>query len=99
MEVSGGDDYIISIWDLSSGNLKNKLQGHTDVVSSLVLLGNGNLASASWDKTVKIWSMKDGSLIQTLAHHDDIIPTLILLDSGYLASGGIDAKINLWDCN
>jgi len=38
------------------------LGGHKEAVSGLAWLGEGDLASASWDHTIKIWDMEMGGL-------------------------------------
>ena len=74
---SGGYDETVKIWDLSTGNCTGTLRGHTEWVSSLVLLRPeetsqfSRLASASWDNTLRIWRMdpeelEGGTLIRTL---------------------------------
>ena len=45
-------------------------------VTSLAILQNGNLASASWDKSIKIWNTTSFMLISTLTGHTDGVRTL-----------------------
>jgi WD40 repeat protein len=47
------------------------LRGHSDFVLCLVLLHDGNLASASWDGTVKIWNL---SVILNYPNSSVLIP-------------------------
>ena len=44
----------IKIWDIEQGVCIKILLGHADVVFSVILLNDGNLASASADSTIKI---------------------------------------------
>jgi ankyrin repeat protein len=43
------------VWDTASGECLRVLEGHTRTVKSVCVLGDGRLASASWDFTIRIW--------------------------------------------
>lgn len=75
------------------------LTGHTEPVSCLAVLANGNLASGSYDQTIKIWNATDYSLIRTLTGHSDIVRSLALLRNGNLASCSSDNTIKIWNTN
>ena len=51
--ASGSRDNLIKIWDIPNAKLKATLLGHKKEVSALIYLENGNLVSASDDKTGK----------------------------------------------
>jgi WD40 repeat protein len=55
------------------------LTGHTNIVYTLAILSNGNLASGSADSTVKIWNPSTGSLVYTLTGHTNAVWTLATL--------------------
>jgi phospholipase A-2-activating protein len=48
-------DNCIKIADIN-GEVKLTLTGHSGFIWSMIVLPNGDLASASGDKTIKIWS-------------------------------------------
>ncbi|KAH7114517.1 WD40-repeat-containing domain protein, partial [Dactylonectria estremocensis] len=55
------------IWDGSSGACLQTLEGHDDLVTSVVFSADGQrLASSSHDKTIKIWDGSSGACLQTL---------------------------------
>lgn len=54
--ISCSRDNKIKITDLN-GNVKATLTGCTGMVSSLTLLHDDELASASYDDTIHIWSI------------------------------------------
>jgi hypothetical protein len=57
--VSGSDDKAIEVWNLSTGNLLQTLEAHTDQVRSVAISPDGQtLVSGSKDKTIKIWEKK-----------------------------------------
>lgn len=56
---SGGDDDDIYIFEVSSGNIIDRLQEHMGDVMTLAVSPDGQyLASGSRDRTIKIWSIK-----------------------------------------
>ena len=58
MLLTGDDQSAIRQWRIEDDNLiliSKKENAHDDVITSLVNLGNGHIASGSWDKTIKIW--------------------------------------------
>lgn len=55
----------IRVWDVATGNLLGVLSGHTERVVALEFLADGDLVSASWDKTARIWDL--GALDEPVA--------------------------------
>ena len=54
--VSGSFDNTIKIWNLQTGELKNTLTGHTDLVYAVAISPDGQtLVSGSKDNTIKMW--------------------------------------------
>ena len=59
--VSGSDDNSIRIWDASNGEEKQKLEGHTDWVSSVAFSPDGlHVVSGSGDNSIRIWDASNG---------------------------------------
>ena len=74
------------------------LKGHEDLVTSLVLLENGNLASGSYDRYIKIWNTVSFRLVQSILTEHHQIESLVLLKNGYLASGGgLKNIVQIWN--
>ncbi|KAF2183980.1 WD40 repeat-like protein, partial [Zopfia rhizophila CBS 207.26] len=56
------------IWDASSGECLQTLEGHSGTVSLVAFShDSARLASASYDNTVKIWDASSGECLQILA--------------------------------
>jgi WD40 repeat protein len=54
--ASAGDDRVVRIWDVASGEELLSLPGHSNHVRGLTFSDDGcRLASASDDGTVKVW--------------------------------------------
>ncbi|BAZ16758.1 WD-40 repeat protein [Calothrix sp. NIES-4071] len=78
---------------------KNRIEGHTDWVRSIVYSPDGNtIASASNDKTIKLWNGATGKLISTLVGHQDAVISVVYSpDGNTIASASVDKTIKLWD--
>jgi WD40 repeat protein len=65
--ASASGDKTVKIWDASSGECLQTLEGHRGSVWSVAFShDSARLASASGDKTVKIWDASSGECLQTL---------------------------------
>ena len=78
---------------------KFTLKGHEDAVFALLVLPNGDLVSASDDKTIKIWDLNKKIEKTTLTSHKDGVRALALLKNGDLASASYDSTIKIWNLN
>lgn len=48
---------VVYVWDVATGNLLGVLPGHLERVVSLEFLPDGDLVSASWDRTARVWEL------------------------------------------
>ena len=58
MLLTGDESKIIRQWRIEDDNLiliSKKEKIHNGTIYGLLNLGNGHIASCSWDKTIKIW--------------------------------------------
>ena len=69
--ASASWDQTIKIWDMNTHRCKSTLNGHLEMVQSLVELKTGELVSASWDRTIKIWDLKSFTCTDTLIGHNN----------------------------
>ena len=84
----------IWIWDTSSGECLQKLEGCNTVSFSH---NSSQLASASF-KTAKIWDTNSGQCLQTLKGHSDSVASVAFShDSARLASASSDKTVKIWD--
>lgn len=92
--------YAIRIWDLK--NKKHpiqRLEGHEGAVSSLDVMDDGTLVSASSDHTVKLWNVETGACLQTMKHHKDYVYCVKYLGGNRIASASRDKSIIVFDCD
>ena len=87
------------VWDASSGVCLRVLEGHTEFVNSVTALGDGRLASASWDKTVRVWDASSGVCLRVLEGHTGWVTSVTALGDGRLASASFDKTVRVWDAS
>jgi ankyrin repeat protein len=70
---------------VASGVCLRVLEGHTAEVVSVCVLGDGRLASASWDKTIRIWPKHLSTPIKLIPHikTGNLPKVLELINDGY----------------
>jgi WD40 repeat protein len=93
-------DYSIKLWDVSSGQLIRKFDGHSKTVNEVVFSTNGKLlASAASDGTIRIWDVDTGKLIRTIKQ-TSASNIAFNSDSTILISNSINTSnstVYLWD--
>ena len=87
--------------DLSKVKYKNikTFMGHNDIISVLIILNNGYIASGSYDETVKIWDItkKEKNSLIMKKNATGAVLCLLEFEPGKLLGGTSDNMINLWD--
>jgi WD40 repeat protein len=60
-------DGTVRVWESSGGECLHALRGHTDIVWSVALSENGELAvSGGADGTVRLWEISSGACLRIL---------------------------------
>ncbi|CAA9956971.1 wd repeat domain 5b [Pyrenophora teres f. maculata] len=73
--ASGSEDNQVVIWDVSSKNILQRLEGHTEAVLSVDTHPNERLiASAGLDRTVRLWRPKEGKVNGEQDGHESEVP-------------------------
>jgi WD40 repeat protein len=86
---------IISVLD---GAISKTLVAHIDQINAIIFMPNGDLVSASSDRTIKVWDITQGLVKKTLYGHTKAVTGLLLVETGDLISGGLDG-IKTWNTN
>ncbi|NND19176.1 MAG: cytochrome C, partial [Silicimonas sp.] len=72
--ASGGDDFAVEIWELTSGKRIHRLEGHKGQVNGLALSPDGRvLASAGWDGSIWLWDVESGAAIAEMTGHESSV--------------------------
>ena len=100
--ISASPEKTVRVWkEKDNGEIvSDTLTGHTSAVYSVCALGDGRLASGSFDETIRIWDLKKGGEhVQTLTGHTGSVLSVCALGDGRLASCFGDRTIRIWDLN
>ena len=96
--ATAGYDRTIVLWDIETGKLVRKLQGHNGAVFDLAFSPDGKLlASASADTTVKIWHVASGRRLDTRSEPlKELYTVAVSPDGRLLVAGGADSRLRVW---
>jgi F-box and WD-40 domain protein CDC4 len=95
--VSGSYDCTVRVWKISTGEVLQRLQGHSQKVYSVVLdHARNRCISGSMDNMVKVWSLETGACLFTLEGHTSLVG-LLDLSHDKLVSAAADSTLRIWD--
>jgi WD40 repeat protein len=96
---TGGNDNVISVWDVGKGTLKRQQVAHAGFISGLAISPDGSrLASCGVDRTVKIWDVAAGEELQSLKPSGGFVYGLAFSPDGWrLAAGCFSGYLSVWD--
>jgi len=99
MLASGSEDQTVRLWDASTSQCLETLQGHSGRVKSVAFSLQGTtLASGSEDSSVRLWDTRTHQCLRTLQGHTDQVNSITFSpDECLLASGSDDQTVRLWD--
>lgn len=92
--VSGGMDTLVIIWNAEDSNIVQTLRGHDLQVTSVVVDEQGDILSASIDRTVRRW--KNGQTVEVLRGHKGPVQAVLNLPSGQVVTGSSDCTLKVW---
>ena len=97
--VSGNNEGILRIWDITTGQEIRSIRGHEGEIFSVAFAPDANtVVSAGEDQVIKMWNATSGALIKEFLGHTSIVTSVQFSNDGkYLASAGRDNAIRLWD--
>jgi WD40 repeat protein len=94
--LSGCDDFIITLWDVSNKSIIRTFKEHTNFIYSLVWNDGIKFASSSGDGTIIIWNTDKVESIKVLTGRVGNIWSIDWIKD-VLVSGGNDKKIFVWN--
>jgi WD40 repeat protein len=97
--LSVGNDNIIHLWEIATGNQIRVLHGHNDFITSVAYSQDGKYAlSGSYDKTLGLWDVGTGRNIRLFKGHEEAITSVVFSPDGkHAISGSHDTTLRLWE--
>ncbi len=89
---------LATLWDLDSGEVVRRFEGHRDVLYGATLTRDGNtLATGSYDHTAILWDVATGEPQHRLAAHNGAIFDVAFSPDGtLLATASADETCKVW---
>ncbi|MCL2806061.1 MAG: WD40 repeat domain-containing protein, partial [Treponema sp.] len=86
--VSGSNDNMIKLWDVSSGREIRNLSGHVNNVNSVAINHDGTrIISGSHDYSIRLWDVASGREIQIFMDVNAVSSVVFSPDGKYIVSG------------
>jgi GTPase SAR1 family protein/RNase P subunit RPR2 len=100
--ILGSSDNSVRVWDASSYRELAKLDGHANVVWSVVALrDNARALSGGIDNTLRLWNLATGQCLKTIEcgtdGADGVFSTAVDPAGTRVLSGHRDGRVQLWD--
>jgi len=97
--ASANHDTSAVLWDVETGRLVQRLQGHQDEVRGVAFHPSGTrVVTGSYDRTVRIWDLPSGKPVRVLKGHEKpVLAVAVSPDGATILSGGFDRDARLWD--
>ena len=97
--ASCGGDRAAFLWDVASGRVVRKFQGHSHRINAVAMnVDSTVLATASYDKSLSLWDLRANGreAIQTFTDFRDSVSSVICTDSCIIA-GSVDGSLRTFD--
>jgi len=99
MALFAGANGLFGLWDVRTGDVVRRFEGHKTSVYSVAFSPDGKQAlSGGQDMTVRLWDVGTGKEIQRLTAHTQWVNCVAFAPDGNRAlSGSRDQTMRLWD--
>ncbi len=98
--AAGGDDAVITVWDIDSGEQQRVLSGeHSESIGDLVFLPDGErLLSGAYDDALVLWDLESGQAVRRMENPSGDVNLLDVSPDGTMAIAGTEGGVaTLWD--
>jgi WD40 repeat protein len=102
--VVGGEDQQLHLWpvpegdDAPAGEPAQTLSGHSQGVTSLATLADGQFLSASLDGMVRLWQSRDGEQLREVNHEGPVTAVAVSSDGTRFASVSPEHRsVKIWN--
>lgn len=96
--AAGADDKSVRVWDMQSGKLLWKRQGHLNQIQALTFLPDDRrLISCGYHGLIRIWNVETGDVTLTFRQHEACIRSVAAsLGGRWFVSASVDKTLRLW---
>lgn len=96
--ATGGNDRIVRVWNATTGELVQTLEGHEDAVLSAAFSPDDRwLLSSSYDGTARLWDVASGTTLAVLqAHSWWVWQAVFSHDASQIVTAGQDGRAIVW---
>ena len=99
--LTATDDGVVSLWEIGTGRLQHRFEGHTGKLTGLAVSPDGRFAvSAGWDRVARVWDLGRRAEVAVLDGHKGPVNAVAFSGDGttvYTAS--YDGTIGVFDRN
>ncbi len=95
--ISGSGDKTLKVWDINTRKCLKVMKGHTEAITSILVLSNNTLVSSSGDKTLRVWNINTGKCLKVMEGHIRSVNSVTKLPNGNVVSGSLDRTLRVWD--
>jgi WD40 repeat protein len=101
--VSGSEDRTLLVWDVESGKVVQRLEGHSGFVGTkaCAFLPDGRrIVSGGWGGEVFVWDRATGrrlAALSELRRADDVYSLAVRPDGREVMVGGHNGRVTAWD--
>jgi len=97
--LSAGDDHVLRLWDVETGVVTHRFDGHSAAVHCVAFSPDGRQAlSGGDDRTVRLWDVAGRKKSHPLLGHTEAVYCVAFSPDGSRAlSAGKDTTVRLWN--
>ncbi len=97
--LSGGQDNVLRLWDISTGLLLQTFDAQTSSVNSVAFSPDGRqILSGGNDKQVQLWDLVTGKIVKAMEGHTGEVTSIAFSPGAVqVLSGSRDKTVKLWD--
>lgn len=95
--VSGDRDGTIILWDVETGNQRNRLAGPAKPIGALTFSTDGKMLVSGSGNEIHLWEVNTGNSIGSLDAVKNVASLAFSPDGKTLASGTEDGQVQVWN--
>jgi WD40 repeat protein len=79
--LTGSLDTTIKLWDPVNFKLLRTFEGHSQMVTNIIELNDGDIISSSLDKSILVWNRQNGEILNSIEDFKKRIIDIKLLNN------------------